>query len=250
MSDKIEKPSKGIVRKSSGLSALRGQISGAEAAAIPADESLVLVLDVSPSMGEPTIRPTIYNPYPPPSPTKIEVLREAALTLVTRCAQGRSQIGLVEFGGFARVHEVISLDLVKLGKSVGTIAGGRTGLDSYWSGFIGGTNLVGGLHTAWGLLAPTNTRIKRIVLMTDGGDNSLVGGMEPTLAQLPTMQQTLKEGNCIVDCVAFGDDADKELLARIAGTTGVVKNANNAEELVKAFAQLEAGARGLLTKGS
>jgi hypothetical protein len=64
---------------------------------------------------------------------------------------------------------------------------------------------------------------------------------------LSVVDKLLVPNKIVVDCVAFGKDADLELLDTIAAKTGgKLVTAYQEIELKKAFLQLETGTRGLL----
>lgn len=217
-----------IVKKSSGLSALKSaiatdlRVSSGEVARAVASEVLVMAIDCSGSMmdyarmGE--------------SAKKSEAARDAAIALLNVCGPG-SVVGAVAFSD--RVLESIE---------PGTI---RARVDErlrYFPKYDGGTIFVDALKSSYELIKKAGEKkVRRIILMTDGLD------YPEYRDHLMDFLKVLKTNKVIVDCVAFGGDADRLLLQKIADETGgVLKEAKDAASLTKAFLQLEAGIRGLL----
>ena len=217
-----------IVKKSTGLSALKSaiatdsRVSSGEVARAIASEVLVMAIDCSGSMmdyaraGEST--------------TKAQAARDAAIALLNICGPG-SVVGAVAFSD--RPLEVVE---------PGTI---RARVDErlrYFPKYDGGTIFVDALKASFEAIKKAGEKkVRRIILMTDGLD------YPEYRDHLMDFLKVLKTNKVIVDCVAFGGDADRLLLQKIADETGgVLKEAKDAASLTKAFLQLEAGIRGLL----
>lgn len=217
-----------IVKKSTGLSALKSaiatdsRVSSGEVARAIASEVLIMAIDCSGSMmdvaraGE--------------SATKSQAARDAAIALLNVCGPG-SVVGAVAFSD--RVLETIE---------PGTI---RARVDErlrYFPKYDGGTIFVDALKASFEAIKKAGEKkVRRIILMTDGLD------YPEFRDNLMDFLKVLKTNKVIVDCVAFGGDADRALLQKIADETGgVLKEAKDAASLTKAFLQLEAGIRGLL----
>lgn len=218
-----------IVKKSSGLSALKAaiqtdaRVNSGEVARAIASESLVIAIDCSGSMYD---YATIGEPL-----KKSEAARDAAISLLGVCGPG-SVVGAVAFSD--RVLEVIDP-----GES-------RSRVEErlrYFPKYDGGTIFVDALKAAHESIRKVGEKkVRRIILMTDGLD------YPEYREHLMDFLKTLKTSGVIVDCVAFGNDADRVLLQKIADETGgVLKDAKDAASLTKAFLQLEAGIRGLLS---
>lgn len=98
----------------------------------------------------------------------------------------------------------------------------------------------------------SKARSKRIILLTDGLEMLDQWGESPVKAPtaMEVVNRLLVPHKIVVDCVAFGREADLELLNSIAKKTGgKLVTAYQEIELKKAFLQLETGVRGLLTSG-
>lgn len=228
MSDKIVKTGS-LIQKSSSLSALRSQVNIAKSNPVPdgAEESLVLVLDVSGSMSESA---SAVGAYSGQEGSKLQALIQACHALISDCHRGRTQMAAVAFSDGGQVIADMTTDLISVDQKVAKIF------------VVAGTNIGAGLVEAEKILDQCQTKIRRVILMTDGVDGY------PTV----TLERAgiIGAKGIVIDCVAFGMSSDRSLLGQISGcSSGLVKEANSAGELVKAFKQLEAGARGLLTKG-
>jgi Mg-chelatase subunit ChlD len=218
-----------IVKKGGGLSALKSAIktdsmvtSGEVARAI-ASEALVMCIDCSGSMFD-TVEVGSKK-------KKNEAAAEAAIALLDACGPG-SVVGAVAFADV--VHEV-----VEIGENRSKVRDALRGFPRYDGGTIFWEALKAA-HKEIGQRA-SGKKVRRIILLTDGLD------WPEFRQQLLDLLPVLKREGIVVDCVAFGQDADRELLALIAKeTSGVVKEANDSAGLVKAFLALEAGVRGLL----
>lgn len=123
----------------------------------------------------------------------------------------QEQVGLVEFS--STVNNILPLD--ELGDN-------RTGLEQSIDALqaYGNTALLDGVRTAYVRLQQENDpeRINAIVVMTDGRENN----SSTTLSQL---QREIQRGNSqgvpvVIFAIAFGDDADYDVLRAIAETSG------------------------------
>lgn len=235
----VKKTKVGIANKGSGVEALRRSAKADSLRPRMHDhEEVTLVLDVSASMAGNVRKSSGWGSYGEVvagGPRRIDALYDASLAFIRACSP-RSKVGAIAFDDRAEIlapptftHGAVAADL------------GRLGLG-------GGTDFAVGIQAAIGLLTspPSGAEpasLKRIVLMTDGDDRPRDRNA------LPRVIQHAVELGIIIDCVSFGGASQSTLSDIAARTGGVVKNASNADELVKAFKQLEAGARGLLGKG-
>jgi len=222
----------GLVGKGTGVNALRRAAKADERTR--SKESVFLVLDVSGSMAErigggSTLN---YGGVTRGGDRKIDALHHAATAFVDACSS-RSQVGVITFDDKCQVLQDLTVHRHML----------KSALDSMAIGY--GTHIGDGLALALDRLRHARAEIERIILMTDGDDRN-----RENPSALDDAIATAATRGVIVDCVAFGDNADTKTLDEISRKTGgVVKDARSADELVKAFKQLEAGARGLLGKG-
>lgn len=201
-----------LVIKKNGLDALKQQLAGDR----DCEESLVLLLDKSPSMRELELTGV----------RKLDAMKHAALELVHSCSN-KSHIGVVAFNIIAERMCHIQRSRFVIEKAIRDITIGDD------------TLLFESLGMSYQMLKLSPSRVSRIILMTDG----IVRDSEQALALIDKRAKL-----AIIDCVAFGADADVDFLRRIAAMTGgVVRTANTAQELVHEFKQLEVNIRGLLT---
>ena len=155
---------------------------------IPVEDGLVtaLVMDKSGSMtGE-----------------KIRRAKEAAQVYVDTCAEGKDMFSLAAFSSnAASITEPISITEGRemLKKDILSLSAG------------GSTNVGSGLTIALGHLSSCNLKDKRAVLMSDGMHNT--GTYKPEVAEF-------QNKGWPIDTVAFGRDADQEMLSWIAYQTG------------------------------
>jgi Mg-chelatase subunit ChlD len=225
----------GLVKKGSGLRALRrAKNRGRDT---DKAEQLILVLDASYSM-EMSVTGRVARNGTALGKTKINAAREAARGLIM--ASRQSDVGLVSFS-----TEGYTLCLLDEGRERCLMS-----LERYKPS--GGTQIREGLRAALNAFDIEDpAKVRRIVLMTDGRDFD--GGYGVSEAEVGNRQQQVdraKAEGIIIDCVAFGHDADLDDLAKISGATGgVVRSADDASELAKEFKQLEAGIRGLIGSG-
>lgn len=109
------------------------------------------------------------------------------------------------------------------------------------SSAIGSTNLADGLNTAYSLIASRSKfAASRIALLTDGRPTSPVDAVETAI-------RTAVDFDITIDTVAFGRDADRFLLRKVATVTrGLFYEASSAADLLRCFARLDTASRGLL----
>ncbi len=147
---------------------------------------LMLVIDKSGSMGG--------DPY---GAGKMELAKEAAIRS-TQVLMPKDQVGVLAFDG--AVYPVVELgavaDLKRIQQNIASIGAG------------GGTNIYPALELAVEKLASADTRLKHIILLTDG--RSATGGSYRELAK------RMNEQSITLTTVAVGRDADTELLSTLA----------------------------------
>jgi Ca-activated chloride channel family protein len=137
---------------------------------------------------------------------------QAALREFLRQIKGdQEQVGLVEFG--STVNNIVVLD--ELGHNRADLEQTIDLLQAY-----GNTALLDGVRTAYVRLQQENDpeRINAIVVMTDGRENN----SSTTLGEL---RRGIQSGNrtgvpVVIFAIAFGDDADYEVLRTIAESSG------------------------------
>ena len=261
----VKKKTLSITKKGGGLSALREEVKRSEIVAhIPVQETLIVCLDESYSMKDSITRvrghTSLYSGRS--GKTKIAAMRSAAQELVMSTT-GASEMGIIGFSSRIRVICEPTRERKSLRDAVNSIEP------------TGQTNIRDALLKSGQFLSDSKSRVKRVILMTDGNETSQdtlrsSGGLRgmteiadhPWLErhgllgahsfELPSREMAdlfSKEG-WIIDTVAFGYDADMHLLDMLSTKTGgVKKSAKDASELIKAFKSLEAGTRGLLTQG-
>jgi RHS repeat-associated protein len=175
---------------------------------VPLD--VVIAIDTSSSMEGPNL----------------EGAKAAARAFLDTMDLTRDQLGIVSFGGFARLD----------GGLTSSFAQARTAIDnvSAAGGFINPTSIGAGLWAALDELAssrhrPTATPI--IVFVSDGGNS--FGDPEPALARLAT-------SGVRTFAFALGADADFAMLKRIATTKNELFYVPNASELAWLYKILRA----------
>ena len=141
---------------------------------------------------------------------KLDNAQTALKTFLAQIPTDQERVGLVEFN--SGVANIIELDT--LGANRPALAGAVNSLEAG-----GNTALLDGVRTAyWRLQRQADPeRINAIVAMTDGKENASA----VTLRQLA---QEIQEGNqqlpVIIFSIAYGDDADYEMLQALAESSG------------------------------
>jgi len=227
MGDGIQKRA-GLPKTLSGKAALdnlRAAANHQKTYANMTQEDLVLCLDVSSSMLESM---DISNP----KDQKLRQMINATHDLVRASSAPICKLGLVTYGDDAKVLCSLTDKYNIFDASVDTIKAD------------GWTNIGLGLMKSVEMLGQsTKMRLKRIILLTDG----MEACTKPPLAS-EVVDRYVIPMKIVIDCVAFGEDADLDLLNSIAKKTGgTVYSASNADALKKTFLKLESGARWLLT---
>jgi len=133
---------------------------------------------------------------------KLRRAQEAAYVYVDTCVETQDMVSLAAFDATAEgIMEPVS---VETGRE--TL---KQGILSLVSG--GSTNVGSGLEVAFNHLASSSLQNKTAVLLSDGRNNS--GAYEPQVAKF-------RGEGWPISTVAFGADADQEMLSQIAYQTG------------------------------
>jgi Ca-activated chloride channel family protein len=142
---------------------------------------------------------------------KMAAAQAALREFMAQIKGDQERVGLVEFG--STVNNIAALD---------ELANNRSQIDSSIELLqaYGNTALLDGVRTAYVRLQQINDpeRINAIVVMTDGRENN-------SLTTLRELQREIERGNSqgvpvVIFAIAFGDDADYDVLRAIAETSG------------------------------
>jgi Ca-activated chloride channel family protein len=142
---------------------------------------------------------------------KMAAAQAALREFMAQIKGDQERVGLVEFG--STVNNIATLD---------ELANNRSQIDSSIELLqaYGNTALLDGVRTAYVRLQQINDpeRINAIVVMTDGRENN-------SLTTLRELQREIERGNSqgvpvVIFAIAFGDDADYDVLRAIAETSG------------------------------
>lgn len=142
---------------------------------------------------------------------KLAAAQAALAEFLDQIKGDQERVGLVEFS--STVNNIVELD--ELGDNRSELEQSIGALQAY-----GNTALLDGVRTAYVRLQQENDpeRINAIVVMTDGRENNSY----ITLSQL---QREIESGNAsgvpvVIFAIAFGDDADYDVLRTIAESSG------------------------------
>jgi len=142
---------------------------------------------------------------------KLEQAREAFLTFLSLIKGGEERVGLVVFSSGAEETVPLSELSTSREKLCSTITGLNAG---------GDTALLDAIHLAYEQLQrlQDRERINAIVVMTDGKENN-------SRLRLQELISGIQQGNqsgvsVVVFCVAYGRDADMDMLERISTAAG------------------------------
>lgn len=142
---------------------------------------------------------------------KMAAAQAALREFMAQIKGDQERVGLVEFG--STVNNIAALD---------ELANNRSQIDSSIDSLqaYGNTALLDGVRTAYVRLQQINDpeRINAIVVMTDGRENN-------SYTTLRELQREIQRGNSqgvpvVIFAIAFGDDADYDVLRAIAETSG------------------------------
>jgi uncharacterized membrane protein len=155
--------------------------------------SLVLIVDVSASMG---------GGGPTAAVTKLDLAREAAL-LAAEELRSDDRLAVIAYSDEPRV--VVSLAPIGGEPS-------RTGLEEALMGLSagGGTRILPALRDGIAVLDADRAKVRHAVLLTDGQDSA------PDLAAFEAAAREARDAGITLSAIAVGEDADRELLARLA----------------------------------
>jgi Ca-activated chloride channel family protein len=142
--------------------------------------------------------------------TKLENMRAALRTFITQIPSDQERVGMVEFN--TSVSDIVELDT--LAKNRATL---NRNIDSVQAG--GNTALLDAVDTAYNRLLQQGdpSRINAIVVMTDGLENASQISQADLLSQIQQGNQSVP---IMIFCVAYGSDADHDLLGALANATG------------------------------
>lgn len=141
---------------------------------------------------------------------KLDGAKAALRTFLAQIPSDQERVGLVEFN--TGVANIIELDLLANNRSI--LNNSVDSLDAN-----GNTALLDGVRTAYGRLqqAGDAERINAIVAMTDGRENA-------SMVTLRQLEREIQSGNqnlpVVIFCIAYGRDADYDVLQAIAGASG------------------------------
>jgi Ca-activated chloride channel family protein len=142
---------------------------------------------------------------------KLDNVREALATFLDQIKSNEERVGLIEF--FSDVTERVKINELKNNRSA--LVRAVTNLDSG-----GNTALLDGVAAAYDRLQQLNdpSRINAIVVMTDGKENA----SDISLGRLVTRLQRGNESGVpvVVFAIAYGGDADMQVLQSISDATG------------------------------
>lgn len=140
---------------------------------------------------------------------KLAQAQQALHTFLDEIQSDQEQVGMVQFS--SRVNDVIYLD--ELGDNRATL---ESAIDALYA--QGDTALLDGVAKAYERLQDEGNaeRINAIVAMTDGRENNSM----TTLAGLVRQIERESKVKTLIFCVAYGDDADMEMLEAIAEAGG------------------------------
>jgi Ca-activated chloride channel homolog len=152
---------------------------------------------------------------------KLDSAKRALLTFLAQIPGDEEKVGLVEFN--SGIANIVELDSLRNNRA--TLKADITRMQAG-----GNTALLDGVRTAYNRLQENGDpqRINAIVAMTDGRENASV----VTLRQLV---DEIRRGNdtvpVVVFCIAYGRDADYEVLQAIANASGGQVREGNEETI-------------------
>lgn len=153
--------------------------------------------------------------------SKLDSAQAALKTFLAQIPNDQEKVGLVEFN--TGVANIIELD---------TLAHNRATLNQTVDGLRanGNTALLDGVRTAYQRLQQNGDpeRINAIVAMTDGRENA-------SLVNLRQLVNEIRQGNqnmpVVIFCIAYGSDADYNVLQNIADASGGQVREGNEETI-------------------
>jgi Ca-activated chloride channel family protein len=153
--------------------------------------------------------------------SKLDSAKAALSTFLTQFPSDQEKVGLVEFN--STVVNVIELN---------TLAQNRPALNKAIDGMQanGNTALLDAVRTAYQRLQKNGdtTRINAIVAMTDGRENASAVTLQKLVAEIRDGNQKVP---VIIFCVAYGSDADYNVLRSLAEASGGQVRAGTTETI-------------------
>lgn len=152
---------------------------------------------------------------------KLDSAKSALRTFLAQIPGDQEKVGLVEFN--TGIANIVELDT--LGNNRATLNGD---IDMLRAG--GNTALLDGVRMAYNRLQANNDgeRINAIVAMTDGRENA-------SMVSLRQLVDEIRQGNdnlpVVVFCIAYGRDADYDVLQAIADASGGQVREGNEETI-------------------
>ena len=152
---------------------------------------------------------------------KLEGAKTALRTFLAQIPSDQEKVGLVDFN--TGVANIIELD---------TLANNRATLNETVEGLTanGNTALLDGVGTAYGRLQQNGDpeRINAIVAMTDGRENASMVSLRQLVDEIRAGNQNLP---VVIFCIAYGRDADYNVLQAIADASGGQVREGNEETI-------------------
>jgi Ca-activated chloride channel family protein len=153
--------------------------------------------------------------------SKLDGAITALRTFLAQIPSDQEKVGLVEFN--TGVTNIIELD---------TLGSNRARLNETVEGFSanGNTALLDGVRTAYSRLQQNGDpeRINAIVAMTDGRENASMVSLRQLVDEIRTGNQNLP---VVIFCIAYGRDADYDVLQAIADASGGQVREGNEETI-------------------
>ncbi len=141
---------------------------------------------------------------------KLSNAQAALRTFLAQIPNDQERVGMVEFN--SDVTNIIELDTLARNRAVLTQE-----IDSLQEG--GNTALLDAVRTAYARLQrqADPDRINAIVVMTDGRENASAVSLRQLTAEIQAGNQTVP---VVIFCVAYGSDADYNVLQPLADASG------------------------------
>lgn len=142
--------------------------------------------------------------------SKLSGAKAALRTFLAQFPSDQERVGLVEFN--TGIANIIELDLLANNRSALNGSVDRLAAN-------GNTALLDGVRTAYGRLQQLGDaeRINAIVAMTDGRENASMVSLRQLVSEIEQGNQDLP---VVIFCIAYGRDADYDVLQAIAGASG------------------------------
>jgi len=152
---------------------------------------------------------------------KLESAQAALRTFLSQIPSGQERVGMVEFNsGVANIIELDTLDnnRAELNSAVDSLTAG------------GNTALLDAVRAAYARLQRQGDpeRINAIVAMTDGRENASAVSLRQLAAEIRDGNQTVP---VVIFAIAYGRDADYDVLQTLADASGGQVREGNAETI-------------------